>query len=319
MPLARFDGVAFTTTGGLALAPNAALEIRRESDSGLASIFEDRDGLTGITQPGFEADSEGAFFFYAAGLSGGYSVQSTSGAEVRLLNNQAIGTAQERDASDYGATIMDAANAAAARALLDVYSEAEVDALLPESATTDAEGLVELATQAEADAGTAGKVLTADLNRIALGTPADTTSGTEFDYTIPAGVREIIIPLAGVSLDGTDDILVQLGDAEGVENTGYVSTSQRLTTAGSSVSSSTAGFVVASDDPGNTLSGHILLTLIDPATFRWSCSHNVKVNATQTVTGGGDKTLSAELTTVRITRSGTNNFDAGVLNACAKR
>jgi hypothetical protein len=118
MALSRFDGVAFTTTGGIAVAAGAAIEVRVESTSALASIFEDRDGLTGITQPGFEADDDGAFFFYAAGIAEGYSVQSTSGAEVRLLNHQALGTAREFDIDEFWRSVLAAATTAAARLAL---------------------------------------------------------------------------------------------------------------------------------------------------------------------------------------------------------
>src|SRR3990167_8185437 len=49
-------------------------------------------------------------------------------------------------------------------------------------------------TQAEADAGTAGKVLIAGLNKIALGTPIATTSGTAADFTgLPTGVRRLTV------------------------------------------------------------------------------------------------------------------------------
>lgn len=98
MPLGSYTSAAFTTATGVAVAANADVEVRRESDSGLASIFSDRAGTLAITQPGFQADGEGRFVFYAAGISGGYSVKVTKGAETFTARFQATGTARELDA-----------------------------------------------------------------------------------------------------------------------------------------------------------------------------------------------------------------------------
>jgi hypothetical protein len=102
--LGIYSGAAVTTTGGLAVAATAAIEVRRESDSGLASIYSDRAGASPISQPGFVADAQGRFIFYAAGIDGGYSVKVTAvNAETYTLRNQQVGLAQERDAGDAGA------------------------------------------------------------------------------------------------------------------------------------------------------------------------------------------------------------------------
>jgi hypothetical protein len=61
--------------------------VRRESDSGLAAIFSDAAGTTPITNPSAFADSVGRFTFYAAGISEGYSVLVTKGAESFTLHN----------------------------------------------------------------------------------------------------------------------------------------------------------------------------------------------------------------------------------------
>ena len=53
------------------------------------------------------------------------------------------------------------------------------------------------------------------------------------------------------------------------------------------------------------------LNLIDAATFAWVASHSGKLTTARTVGGGGDMALSAELTQVRITRTGTDTIDAG--------
>lgn len=97
MNLGVFNGAAFATAAGVVVGANADIEVRRESDSALAAIFEDRDGSTPITQPGFQADASGRFTFYAAGRAGGYQITVTSGAESYTWRNVPIGTLQELD------------------------------------------------------------------------------------------------------------------------------------------------------------------------------------------------------------------------------
>ncbi|MBL6934650.1 MAG: hypothetical protein ISR48_04495 [Alphaproteobacteria bacterium] len=146
---------------------------------------------------------------------------------------------------------------------------------------------------------------------ITLGTEQATTSGTAFDFTgIPAGTKRITITFEGVSLSGTDDILVQLGDAGGIETSGYVSTSWET----SSNPSSTSGFIWNASAATTINSGHMVLTLSNSANFTWISSHTGKLDTTTGVMGGGNKSLSAELTQVRITRTGSDTFDAGAVN-----
>lgn len=97
MTLAVYNSAAFKTASGLALAPNATVEVRRESDSGLAGLFSDEAGTIGITNPSAFADSEGRFAFYVVSSIGGYSIKVTSGAENYTLNNVAIGTSAQYD------------------------------------------------------------------------------------------------------------------------------------------------------------------------------------------------------------------------------
>lgn len=109
MTLAVYNSAAFKAESGLALAPNATVEVRRESDSGLAGLFSDEAGTIGITNPSAFADSEGRFAFYVAASVGGYSIQVTSGAETYTLNNVAIGTAAQYDVGSFSQLPLDAA------------------------------------------------------------------------------------------------------------------------------------------------------------------------------------------------------------------
>lgn len=161
-----------------------------------------------------------------------------------------------------------------------------------------------------------GATALAYANPITIGTMQATTSGTEFDFTgIPSGVRRITIHFLGVSVSGTDDILVQIGDSGGFETSGYISTTGVMSSGGSTATtSSTAGFVMYSNAATDVCSGTMTLNLMDAATFQWVSSHSHKVATTAAAAGGGEKALSAELTQVRITRTGTDTFDAGAVN-----
>jgi hypothetical protein len=150
---------------------------------------------------------------------------------------------------------------------------------------------------------------------ITLGTKQATTSGTAIDFTgIPAGTKKITIMLQGVSLSGTNNILAQLGDSGGFETTGYISTGANMTTSANVFTSSTSGLIVGIAAASLIVSGHIILTLSDAASFTWISSYKVKLNTGSMSIGAGEKSLSAELTQVRITRTGTDTFDAGSVN-----
>jgi hypothetical protein len=134
-----------------------------------------------------------------------------------------------------------------------------------------------------------------------------TTSGTAFDFTsLPAGINRIQVNLDQVSLSGSDNLLVQLGDSGGVETTGYVSASGNSGTE----TTSTTGFILFVVNAGASVSGIVTLNRVNGDA--WVASHSLNtVSGTSVIFGGGRKTLSATLDRVRLTRSGTNTFDGG--------
>lgn len=146
---------------------------------------------------------------------------------------------------------------------------------------------------------------------ITLLTEQATTSGTSFDFTIPSGAKRVTIMLEGTSLSGTDDLFIQLGDSGGIETSSYVSRSEN---SGGGTVTSTSAFVIDQSNGARVINGYtITLNLKDSANFTWICSGN-GANDTNMVWNSGAKSLSAELTTVRLTRSGTDTFDAGSVN-----
>ena len=127
MPLGIYNSNAFKNVSGAAqIAASANVEVRRESDSALASIFSDRAGTTPIVQVaypgtnGFKTGANGDFQFFAAGLSGGYQVRVYTDDLTldKTLRYQRTGTAGELDADPFWAAVLATATAAAARLAL---------------------------------------------------------------------------------------------------------------------------------------------------------------------------------------------------------
>lgn len=142
------------------------------------------------------------------------------------------------------------------------------------------------------------------------------TSGTAIDFTsIPATATEIELVFNGTSLSGTDQTLVQLGVAGVPETTGYLSSAVRsLSTVASSTS--TAGFVIRSDAASTTLYGVMKIRMDANGLNQWDCDHMMQdpAGASGVYTGAGNKSLAGTLNMVRVTRTGTNTFDAGSID-----
>jgi len=155
-------------------------------------------------------------------------------------------------------------------------------------------------------------------NKLIIGTPVATTSGTSIDFTgIPSGVKQITISFAGVSTNGTSNPMIQLGDSGGIETTGYVASSGVVLNGNiTGTAGYTTGLGIASNAATQSLRGTYTLTLLNSSTNLWVGSGNMADTTNNgIIIGGGDKTLSAVLDRVRITTvGGTDTFDAGSIN-----
>jgi hypothetical protein len=146
---------------------------------------------------------------------------------------------------------------------------------------------------------------------------AVTASGTSVDFTsIPSWVKRITVMFSAVSTNGSSLPLLQIGDAGGVENTGYVCL---INGPGSGVSSGTSTAGVLLNVAGNAayvLTGQFTISQISGNSYVVS-----GITTTDSSSGNyvnlfaGRKTLSDTLTQVRITTvNGTDTFDAGTIN-----
>lgn len=156
-------------------------------------------------------------------------------------------------------------------------------------------------------------------NILTMGTTIATTSGTSHDFTsIPAGVRRITMNLAGVSLSGTAFLRFQLGDSGGVETTGYLGGVMRGGGAGDLTgANATSGAETAAGGSGasNIFHGTIACTLLDSATNTWAVIVAIaQSDQPRASIGAYSKSLSATLDRVRLTTTGADTFDAGLVN-----
>jgi len=185
------------------------------------------------------------------------------------------------------------------------------------------------AQQSIASVGTANQVLTSNGagalptfqsgTSLTQGTVQASTSGAAIDFTgIPSGTIQITIGLAAVSSNGSPnvEINVQLGDAGGFETTGYDATVGVIQATPTTTTDANGFLLTEGHDAADALNGSITLTLIDATTFTWIASGalNRTAGTDQVYVVAGLKSLSAELTQVRITFDGTDVFDGGKIN-----
>jgi hypothetical protein len=140
-----------------------------------------------------------------------------------------------------------------------------------------------------------------------------TLAGTATDLSgFPAGINEAAIAVEGASTNGTSQPVLRLGDSGGIEATGYAGAGARVEPS-TAAALDTTGFRIESGNAANVLHGLIRLTRISGNT--WAC--NIELAATNSAfcfIGGGVKTLSDVLTSIRLTTvGGANTFDAGTI------
>lgn len=148
---------------------------------------------------------------------------------------------------------------------------------------------------------------------ITLGTPVATTSGTSIDFTsLPSWVKKITVQFLGVSVSSAVNLLLQIGDSGGIENTGYTA----IANTPSVNTSATDGFILfASPSAADAVYGQVVLSLMDSTNNTWVSNGMLASSGNTARNSGGGKSLSGVLDRVRLTTvGGTATFDAGTLN-----
>ena len=101
-----------------------------------------------------------------------------------------------------------------------------------------------------------------------------TTSGSSVTFgSIPSGTKRIHIMIEGVSSGGGNDIEIQLGDAGGIETSGYNGCAMRAHgDNGTGVNASNAATIVESTGAGDTFDGMVTCVLKDSTNHTWVMS-----------------------------------------------
>jgi hypothetical protein len=151
-----------------------------------------------------------------------------------------------------------------------------------------------------------------DANTVAGTATAATTGGTTVDIStaIPAAVTEITVMFSGVSMSGTDLLLVQASTSSIFATSGYVSESGALSGAGQSIGTETSGFVVNIGAAASAVTGLMTMSRFG-STNEWVVSHSTRQATTQVAFGGGSVTLGGAIDGLRLKTSGLDTFDAG--------
>ena len=204
------------------------------------------------------------------------------------------------------------------------------DNLLLEDTTEGSAESVELSAITDRS-GTSGQLLT---SAGAFSAPTFTTvtagftQGTAVDATgtaitfgsIPAGVNMVVLSFHDFSTSGADEMMVQIGDAGGIETADYRSfrgtnTNGSMGADGTNNSNESIGFGITVDGAGNTFGGSMILTLHKSSTFTWVSQSQFRRDNFDYSSGAGSKALSAELTQLRLTtKGGSETFDGGTVN-----
>jgi hypothetical protein len=176
-------------------------------------------------------------------------------------------------------------------------------------------------------AGTSGQVLQSNgasaptwvtpSGGLTLGTPVNTTSGTNIDFTgLPSGITQITVSFFGVTLSGSDKIKIQIGDSGGIETTNYFSTGGRIVNTAVTAEAVTTGFNINKGGSGNVLDGSIIITLLSSSSFTYAATGSfADISASNVICfSAGTKELSAELDRIRITTLLGDTFTAGKIN-----
>lgn len=141
----------------------------------------------------------------------------------------------------------------------------------------------------------------------------DFTTTAEFTG-IPAYAKRVTLMWSGLSLSGTDSFLVQIGDTSGgFATTLYNGGGTRFGGGTLAAVGFTSGFGFNNVTAAQLFSGFI--TIVNVTGNIWSAMGMQGTDATEnnSITAG-TRTLTGVLDRVRMTRTGTNTFDAGTIN-----
>ncbi|PJK29969.1 hypothetical protein [Minwuia thermotolerans] len=208
-------------------------------------------------------------------------------------------------------------------AVLGVAAGGSGDLLRADGSAASLTGLLAqtIASQAEAEAGTentkrmtalrvAQAVAALGGGGLARGGGLDLSSGTGGVITDLGGVTDpdiILLALYKATVNAGDNLLWRIGDADGVESSGYQSVSGHSSTAGA-YAQDASGFVLDQAGSGPAWSGWMMLLRMSGN--KWVAGHSMMSGANGwLLSGGGHKELSGVLDRVELLASAGASFN----------
>ena len=146
-----------------------------------------------------------------------------------------------------------------------------------------------------------------------------TPTGNYVDFnSLPSWIKRITVMFNGISLNGSSNIIVQIG-AGSLVSTGYVSSFANADAF--SIYTGTNGFIVSQFTGATDVSRNFICTLVNCGSNNWLFSTIGHIDITGTSgtptpgSGAGKLALSGVLDRIRITtNNGTDVFDSGSIN-----
>jgi hypothetical protein len=150
---------------------------------------------------------------------------------------------------------------------------------------------------------------------ITSGTAVASTSGTSIDFTsIPSWVKRITVMLSGVSLNGSANIVLQIGSGT-LQTTGYRSVLSYIATTSPATSTATTGLHIQCGAASYIVNAKAEFVLLGSNTWVATAIFGNDTTIVFSGVASSNVALSGALDRVRITTvNGTDTFDAGSIN-----
>jgi hypothetical protein len=175
---------------------------------------------------------------------------------------------------------------------------------------------------ATANSASGAWILLAIPNERTNGTAVTFTSQTELEWSVASGINRFEVVLSGVSVGGTINAVLTLGDSGGPETSGY--TGSYTLTQNGAVSTNgelSSGIPIAGWGETDTTSSGII-SFNHVGSNVWVFSGNIGITGTAAFLNysvSGTKTLSGALTDIFIEINDTDLLDAGIINVVTYR